>query len=70
MILLAKLLSRRSSFRDNRARERRISANAQYLRSFGDRMLADIGLTRPEIEGFVRARIISGLNDNQPRRRK
>src|SRR5215217_4384270 len=57
MILLSNLLSSRSSFRENRARERRISANVQYLRSFDNRMLADIGLTRPEIEGFVRNRM-------------
>ena len=35
-------------------RGRRIRADAAYLRRLDDRMLADVGLTRGEIEGYVR----------------
>lgn len=38
------------------ARERRIVQDVRYLNSFDDRMLSDIGLSRCEIEYFVRRR--------------
>ena len=38
------------------ARERRIAEDVRYLNSFDDRMLADIGLSRCEIERVVRSR--------------
>ena len=40
-------------------RERRIAADVKYLKSFDDRLLADIGLTRASIESFVRDRMAS-----------
>lgn len=42
-------------------RERRIAAEANYLKSFDDHMLSDIGLTRAEIDGFVRRRATQGM---------
>lgn len=42
---------------DNYARRKRFSENVRYLRCFDDRMLADIGLTRPEIAAFVWQRL-------------
>ena len=38
------------------ARERRVARDVRYLNSFDDRMLADIGLSRCEIERVVRRR--------------
>ena len=50
----ARLSARLSGFAEAWRRERRIRADAAYLRGFDDRMLADVGLTRSEIEGYVR----------------
>jgi len=58
MTLLA-ILERLSSFKEHRVRVRCISEHVRYLRSFDDRMLDDIGLTRADIEGFVRTRMAS-----------
>jgi uncharacterized protein YjiS (DUF1127 family) len=38
------------------AHERRVAQDVRYLGSFDDRMLADIGLTRCEIERVIRSR--------------
>ena len=51
------ILERLSSFKEHRVRVRCISEHVRYLRSFDDRMLDDIGLTRADIEGFVRNRM-------------
>ena len=67
MILLA-ILERLSSFKEHRARVRCISEHVRYLRSFDDRMLDDIGLTRADIEGFVRTRMASRVSYDLPRR--
>ena len=42
-------------------RERRITAEANYLKSFDEHMLSDIGLTRAEIDDFVRRRATQGM---------
>ena len=42
-------------------RERRIAAEAKYLKSFDEHMLSDIGLTRAEIDDFVRRRATQGM---------
>ncbi len=42
-------------------RERRIAAEANYLKSFDEHMLSDIGLTRAEIDDFVRRRATQGM---------
>jgi uncharacterized protein YjiS (DUF1127 family) len=41
---------------EHHARKRRIADDIRFLSSLDDRMLADIGLTRPEIEDAVRRR--------------
>ena len=42
-------------------RERRIAAEANYLKSFDEHMPSDIGLTRAEIDDFVRRRATQGM---------
>ena len=54
---VARMLARSAAALIERlAHERRIAHDVRYLNSFDDRMLADIGLSRCEIETVVRRR--------------
>ncbi|HEY7384681.1 MAG TPA: DUF1127 domain-containing protein [Beijerinckiaceae bacterium] len=54
---VARMLARAAAALVERlAHERRVAHDVRYLNSFDDRMLADIGLSRCEIETFVRRR--------------
>jgi uncharacterized protein YjiS (DUF1127 family) len=57
MELLSTVTSELMGRVSNYARKRRFYDDVRYLGSFDDRMLGDIGLTRPEIEEFVRKRM-------------
>jgi uncharacterized protein YjiS (DUF1127 family) len=60
--LLRGLASGAAALVERYERERRIAHDICYLSSFDDRTLADIGLTRVDIEGNVRRRIGEALN--------
>lgn len=57
MRFLRAFLDRAALALEGYGRERRIAADINYLQSFDDRLLADIGLTRAGIESFVRDRL-------------
>jgi uncharacterized protein YjiS (DUF1127 family) len=46
-----------NSIRERHVREARIAYQVAYLHSFDDRLLADIGLNRSDIEAHVRRRL-------------
>ena len=59
--LLRRVMRGASAFLEHRARERSIAHGIRQLRTFDDRMLADIGLTRTDIEGGVRRTTIEAM---------
>jgi len=57
MVACSRLMHGFAASRDRRALNFRIARHVAYLKSFDDRILADIGVNRSEVEAYVRRRL-------------